>query len=124
MNQLQRLGLFLLVSLAACETFTTAIENKQPLEPLPIYVDWWAATESCSGLSGDFSRVQWFTASSIVGDGRLAAGRWSPPHDIIIVRGYEDEPEVVRHEMLHDLLAGDRHHKHRSWGDCGLLSGG
>ena len=32
-----------------------------PLDPPPVYREWWAKTQACSGLSGDFERVRWST---------------------------------------------------------------
>ena len=43
--------------------------------------------------------------------------------DIIIVRGYEDNSKVVRHEMLHDLLRGDASHTDARWASCELVFG-
>lgn len=106
---------------AACvESFSTEVHDREPFDPPATYDPWWASVEDCSGLSGDMGRIQWFLALSVEGDGVVARARWSPPHDIILVRGYEDDPAVVRHEMLHDLLNGDRLHEAPQWAACGL----
>lgn len=103
-------------------SWTAEIVGRRPLEPLDIYREWWTATEDCSGITASFDRIDWYLATSITGDGAIARARWSEPHDIIVVAGYEDDPAVVRHEMLHDLLNGDRLHGDRLWDVCGLRS--
>jgi hypothetical protein len=110
-------------ALAACGGYTTTVTDRQPFEPLPVYAEWWVATEACSGRSGDFARITWYTASSITGDQAIARGAWSPPHDIIIVRSYQDDELTVRHEMLHDLLDGDSNHESPLWETCDLIPG-
>ncbi len=35
------------------------VEGDQPMSPPAVHRTWWAKTEACSGLSGDFDRVQW-----------------------------------------------------------------
>jgi hypothetical protein len=106
---------------AGCEGYTLSVANKEPFQPLPIYAEWWAATESCSGLTGDLSRIEWFTALSIQADAVIARGVWTPPHQVILVRGYEESEITVRHEMLHDLLDGDSEHVSPQWDACGLI---
>ncbi len=100
--------------------FESEVTNKTPFSPPEVYADWWDATEACSGLDGDFARVSWYLATGITGDGKVASGRWSQPHDIVIVRGYEGDETIVRHEMLHDLLDGDPDHTSALWVACGL----
>lgn len=115
-----------LLLLAACSSLgvEAAIQGKRPFDPPPIYVDWWAATEACSGREGDFEAIDWFLAIGIDADGVVARARWSPPHEIILVEGHEDDEKTVRHEMLHDLLSGDGNHESEAWVACDLLFGG
>ncbi len=101
--------------------FSGTIEDRTSFDPPASYQEWWAATESCSGRTGAFQRVEWFLATSIVAEGKVGKARWAPPHEIIIVRGYEADEEVVRHEMLHDLLGGDGVHASPAWVECDLL---
>ena len=117
------LPLAMLAGLAACSSlgFEAAVDNRTPFTPPDVFAAWWQATEDCSGLSGDMGRVSWYLATAITGDGKIAAGRWSEPHDIILVRGYEGEERIVRHEMLHDLLAGDPQHTSSVWAACDLI---
>src|SRR5262245_42892817 len=84
--------------------FIAGVTDRQSFRAPATYKEWWAETETCSQRSGDYSRIDWYTASGITSGTAVGRGRWSEPHDIIIVRGYENDAKVVRHEMLHDLL--------------------
>jgi hypothetical protein len=106
---------------AGCEGYSVSVTNKEPLEPLPIYEAWWGATEACSGMEGDLHAITWFTALTIRGNDITARGLWTPPHQIILVIGYEDDEITVRHEMLHDLLGGDGDHESPLWERCSLI---
>ncbi|MEQ9397730.1 MAG: hypothetical protein RJQ04_01050 [Longimicrobiales bacterium] len=110
------------VLLAACGSlgFEAGVDDREPFDPPPFYATWWDATRTCSGIDGAFGRITWFLASAITGDGLVARARWTPPHEIVIVRGYETDERTVRHEMLHDLLTGDRGHASPSWDGCDL----
>ena len=81
-------------------------DDDSPISPPANYREWWAKTEACSGLSGDFDRVKW---SVIPGYGfdcasGTCAGHWEPDHHIYLASDWTDNEMVVRHEMLHDLL--------------------
>ena len=101
-------------------SFTASVFGRRPFPAPATYQTWWASTERCSGLRGSFGRVSWYLADGIQGDGAVAKARWSPPHDIIIVAGYEGDDFIVRHEMLHDLLGGDPAHDNERWDMCSL----
>jgi hypothetical protein len=80
--------------------------GSQSWEPPAVYKEWWAKTEACSGLSGNFDRVDWtivpgesFHCSS--GD---CVGHWDPGHKIFLASEWSMHEMVVRHEMLHDLM--------------------
>ena len=106
---------------ASCgDSFVTEVIGRRPFDPPTVYAEWWSATEGCAGKEGRLERIAWYLAASLSGDGRSARGRWSPPHEIILVAGYEEDELVVRHEMLHDLLEGDRLHRADAWRRCGL----
>jgi hypothetical protein len=99
---------FALLALAACG-FDPGDDS--PMTPPAVYRQWWAKTEACSGLSGDFDRVQW---SVIPGYGfkcssGTCAGHWEPDHKIYLAQDWTTNEMVVRHEMLHDLV-GHRGH--------------
>jgi hypothetical protein len=110
--------------LSAClfdDGFNFQITDRRRAAVLESYPAWWSATEECSGESGELGRVQWYTALGITYDGVYAQGVWLPPHDIVILRGYEEHEPTVRHEMLHDLLEGDGEHEEAAWILCELI---
>lgn len=101
----------LALALAGCSS-PWEPEGAVPFDPPPIYKQWWVVTEECSGISGDYQRVQWYMvsarATSNQGDigGTLVVGLvwWVPPHQIYIAEPWVLRESVVRHVMLHDLL--------------------
>lgn len=96
--------------------FTT----RSALEPRPEFFVWYWMTEACSGLSGDASRVRWFSAGGIVTGSERPVANWSKPHEITMLVGFERNQFVVRHEVLHDLLGGDPLHTAPAWDGCQL----
>ena len=114
-------GALLLGACGLLDDFTFEVVDKRPIAPLEDYDSWWSATEECSGETGDMGRVRWYTAAGITYNGAFARGVWLPPHEIVVIRGYEENPEIVRHEMLHDLLGGDSDHTKSAWTGCGLI---
>lgn len=90
--------------------------------PLSQYHGWWAEVEDCSDTTGDFDRVDWYRTRSFTA-GPDIVGQWSPPHTITIRLGYEYDETVVKHEILHDLLEGDRFHDEPAWQICDLPIG-
>jgi hypothetical protein len=108
---------------ASCSGFATSVSSKREMEPLAIYAQWWVATEACSGRTGEFADITWFSAAAISSNESFAVGLWRPPHEIVIVRGYEEDERTVRHEMLHDLIGGDPGHDDSAWLACELAPG-
>lgn len=81
------------------------------MDPPPVYREWWAKTEACSGLTGDFDRVRWLVVeghSFPCASGRCA-GHWESSHQIYISADWTMSEMVVRHEILHDLLGRTGH---------------
>ena len=115
--------MLIVVAAAACTDlgFQAEIQNRAPFDPPVTYAAWWTATETCARASGQLDRIEWYLATSIVVDGALAFGAWTPPHEIVIVSGYETDETIVRHEMLHDLLEGDSEHRSGAWARCDLI---
>ncbi len=76
------------------------------MEPPAVYREWWARTESCSGRSGEFERVEWLVVPgrSFRCSSGECAGHWEPGHRIYIAEEWMYNEMVVRHEILHDLL--------------------
>jgi hypothetical protein len=102
---------FLLGTLAFLGGCGFDVAGEQPMTAPDVYRVWWDKTEACSGLSGDFDRVEWlvvpghgFTCSS-----GQCAGHWESDHRIFIAQDWAQNEMVVRHEMLHDLLGRPGH---------------
>jgi hypothetical protein len=108
LRQLRSSAVALATFLPACG-FEPA--GSQSWEPPAIYREWWAATEACSGLSGDFDRVEWMVVpgeSFECGSGQCV-GHWDPDHKIFLADQWKEHEMVVRHEMLHDLMRRSGH---------------
>jgi hypothetical protein len=82
-----------------------------PLDPPAVYRDWWAKTQACSGLSGNFERVRWsvIEGSSFSCSSGQCAGHWRSDHHIFLAGDWSMDEMVVRHEMLHDLIGRPGH---------------
>ena len=82
--------------------------------PPPVYAQWWALTEECSGINRSLDAVQFYlipNASTIPDNtyGEVAA-YWSPASNrIVLADFYEMQGQLVRHEMLHALLRASGH---------------
>jgi hypothetical protein len=98
----------LLLPLAACG-FDVA--GSAPMEAPALYREWWAKTESCSGLRGDFDRIEWqiVPGYSFECNSGQCAGHWQRGHQIYLAEEWKMNEMVVRHEMLHDLMNGGGH---------------
>jgi hypothetical protein len=87
--------------------------SAEPLSPLAVYDDWWRATQECSGRSGALARVSWFVVRG--GDSFAYRGVrydgywWNGVHWITLAESRVQDPGIVRHEMLHDLLGRGDH---------------
>jgi len=119
----------LLATLAACEVLGPAeplpAESARMLAPME-YQQWWARTEACSGLTGDFDRIDWFVVKGAetfqTADGPKV-GLWSHSDKgvrIIVAEAYAENELVVRHEMLHALLDREGHPAEYFEHRCGL----
>jgi hypothetical protein len=86
-------------------------EGDQPLDPPPIYREWWAKTEACSGRTGNFDRIRWSVVEgfSFPCASGQCAGHWTTNHHIFLADDWSMDEMVVRHEMLHDLLGKPGH---------------
>ena len=91
--------------------------------PPPVYAQWWATTEACSGITRSFDAVQFYkvlNASTIPDNtyGEVAA-YWSPVSNrIVLADFYEMQGKLVRHEMLHALLRVSGHPPEYFQGRC------
>lgn len=81
------------------------------MTPPAVYQEWWAKTEACSGLRGEFERVRWSVVAghSFPCASGKCAGHWEGSHDIYIAEDWTMNEMVVRHEMLHDLIGRPGH---------------
>jgi hypothetical protein len=85
-----------------------------PFEPPTLYQAWWGEIEACSRRSGDFQRIDWLKVEAGA-DGtfpcgpRECAGAWERPHAIYIAGSYVGAEQLVKHEMIHDLVQSGSH---------------
>jgi hypothetical protein len=86
-------------------------EGDQPISAPPIYREWWAKTQACSGLTGNFERVRWSVVEgpSFPCSSGECAGHWNSNHQIFLAGDWMMDEMVVRHEMLHDLIGRPGH---------------
>jgi hypothetical protein len=82
-----------------------------PMDPPPIYQDWWGKPEACSGLHGNFDRVSWsvIEGPSFPCSSGQCAGHWNNDHHIFLAGDWAMDEMVVRHEMLHDMIGQAGH---------------
>lgn len=87
------------------------VAGSESMEAPAVYREWWDKTEACSGLSGDFDRVEWLVVPgySFPCSSGQCAGHWERGHQIYVADEWKLNEMVVRHEMLHDLLDGGGH---------------
>jgi hypothetical protein len=85
--------------------------GSQPWEAPAVYREWWDKTEACSGLSGNFDRVEWMVVpgESFRCSSGNCVGHWEPGHTIFLASDWTMHEMVVRHEMLHDLMRRSGH---------------
>ena len=91
--------------------------------PPPKYEDWWRETVECTQLRKDILEVAFFGADSIVGpDGWKGAGLHRQGM-IAIAWPWIDREALVKHEIVHELLGGDREHDSPLFGNCSGRTG-
>ncbi len=91
--------------------------------PPPKYEDWWRETVECTQLRKDIRGVALFGADSIVGsDGGKGAGLHRRGM-IAIIWPRIDHEGVVKHEIVHELVGGDRKHNSPLFGNCSGRAG-
>lgn len=105
---------FLLVLLLSLSTgnecaITSPIYGQQ-FSPPSVYEQYWREIKECSGLQGDYSRLEWYrTEDGSMGKGIM--GRWDYQHRITLTEFVVTREVAVsiKHEMLHDLLQSGEH---------------
>ena len=95
---------------AACsDLFGPSIpDGTYQLLPLPKeYQWWWEVAETCSGLSGDLSGVEFrvLPDRETFPDGDTVGAYYRSSHQVVLVERMARDGYLVRHEMLHALLA-------------------
>ena len=106
--------LAILALVASCE-MPWAVEFEQPLtEVPPSYRLWFGEVADCMNRAlppGRFARIRWYSSGSIFHrvSGEQALGLWTEPHKIVIRSDVTSDERVVKHELVHDLLATGDH---------------
>jgi len=104
--------LLILLSVLACEPPLAPVFdylNIRPLEPIPrVYTEWYAMTEACLDVEGDFDSIEWRVADAITsdfkGDIKHFFGIFHRPNLITMRRDQVFFEKSVRHEMAHHLV--------------------
>jgi hypothetical protein len=116
----------LAAAIGSCADATTAPlpSGSQRFAPPEVFRRWWALTEQCSGLTGNYDAVTWYVvpgAASIPGpDGSPVQGTWELNQNRIVLAGdAQFAGDLVRHEMLHALLRGGTHPRDEFIAKCG-----
>jgi hypothetical protein len=68
-------------------------------------------TESCSNRTADFHRIRWYVVpgSTVPFDGSFVSAYWSPKGFIVVAESLATAGSLIRHEMLHAILAERGH---------------
>lgn len=82
-----------------------------PLEVPSVYRQWWAELERCAERTANFERITFWKVKgeTFPCPKGPCAGRWQSPHHVYIAERWIDNPSLVKHEMLHDLLRTGEH---------------
>jgi hypothetical protein len=114
-----------MAALMSCDAPTAPLPSgAQRFTPPDVFRRWWALTEQCSGLTGDFNAVAWYVVPGVNSfsgqDGEPVQGIWELRHNRIVLAGNGQlVGELVRHEMLHALVRGGGHLRSQFVGRCG-----
>jgi len=126
------------VLLAAVGVLSGCDRPTAPLVEFPVRVTpwtapvqyrfWWTLTEACAGRQGDMGAVRWFLwpeSGPILLEGKRYDGYWwQDGSRILLSQEFTDDGQVVRHEMLHQLLQVEGHPAAYFDGQCaGIVSG-
>lgn len=83
--------------------------------PPAVYARWWALTESCAGLTRNMGELSWYVVPDASSFPNGAAGEADGAYlmvgsKIVLAGQRQNDPTVVRHEMLHALLRNQPGH--------------
>ena len=115
-------GVVALPWLSACSDEVGPDVGRVEIEPPSLYQTLWDGVEDCSGLVGDFDRVRWFVVYEF-GSSSSLFGQWNERREISLRSDVWLDSDVVRHEILHDLLSGDGAHARDEWDTCDIDPG-
>ncbi len=106
--------LLALASDTAAQSPSTALQGAVWITPVlyveritapPEYARWYAATETCAGLKGDYAQVRWLvTPAPWMGVNGTTFGMWQKGHRITLNAPERMDSTLVMHEVMHDLL--------------------
>jgi hypothetical protein len=109
--------------LLGCAAAPTAPSDRERFDPPAEYRSWFASTEACSGLTGDFAQLQFYRVpgNEFACPSGMCVARWTDDHHIFVAEAFVSNEMVLRHEMLHDLI-GHAGHPDPPFGaaGCGL----
>lgn len=112
----------LLAVLPGCEDDPVGpVTEPVAFDPPAAYTVLWEEVESCAGTDGSMDGIRWFVTTDFSRPGVL--GQWSADRRIVLRVDVWNDWEVVKHEMLHDLLSGDGDHADPAWAACELPVG-
>lgn len=107
------------VLLSACKSVAAPGGAYRINPPDSLLAAYWRSMEACTGLSGDYRRIEWFAYpgnSFPTQHSGETSGLWVSPHTIYVPEGaFTSAPwgsptnSLVPHEMLHDLLQSGNH---------------
>lgn len=106
----------------ACSDALPVDDLRMGIEAPPLYRTLWAEVEGCSGLTGDFDAMDWYVTPTFPED-RAILGQWNDRGEITLRLDSRLIRVVVKHEILHELLGGDRQHASPAWRACDLPTG-
>ncbi|HEU4699413.1 MAG TPA: hypothetical protein VFS40_09540, partial [Gemmatimonadales bacterium] len=90
------------------------LQRAWPVAQAPIYREWWARTEACSGHRGNLDEVRFYAVDDVDGQiylGNQRALAWwvRDGNRIYLPQGALLDEMLVRHEMLHALTQAAHH---------------
>jgi hypothetical protein len=123
--------LALLAGALACDRATAPIPPLPPgarvFTPEPVFREWWAQMEGCSGRTGSFDAVTWYVVPGedpfpAPGVGQPVHGYWHPSDNrIVLLEWVPSRSSLVRHEALHAILRRSDHPEEYFVAKCGAV---
>ncbi len=106
-----RLAASLAAVVLSCAGCRYEPDGAAPLEVPAVYRQWWADLELCAQRSANFERIRFWKVKgeTFPCPNGPCAGRWQSPHHVYIAERWLENPSLVKHEMLHDLLNTGEH---------------